>query len=205
MNTWIRRSFTSAGLTQSPPGPHFEALRARMSGTVLVCIDVSGSMYGDPLRQAVVGGTKFFDEAHKAGYRAGLILWNHGVVAHVWPDAGQERVLRVLRAAHASGGNDLVPTLVLCRDFFAERTGDRVLCVFGDGDVGDPGAAKRLARQLCAMGVRIVVRGLGRGAQEALSALVCPGETDEAQLIEDVKHIDTGIASMASGLIRRYD
>ena len=44
MSTWIRRSFTGAGLTQSPPGPYFEALRASLSGTVVLCVDVSGSM-----------------------------------------------------------------------------------------------------------------------------------------------------------------
>jgi hypothetical protein len=208
MSTWIRRSFTGAGLTQSPPGPHFDALRARLSGTVMLCIDVSSSMGGEPLQRAIAGGTTFFTEAREAGYRSGLILWDHRVKEHIPADAPHEKVLATLKAARSSGGTDLVPTLRLCKEIFAARKGDRVLCVFGDGDVGNRDKAQRLARELCAMGVRIVVRGLGHGAQEALSALVCPGENgenDSAQLIEDVQGIETGIASMATGLIRRHD
>jgi hypothetical protein len=205
VNTWIRRSFTGAGLTQSPPGPYFGALRASLSGTVVLCVDVSGSMYGEPLQQAIAGGTRFLTEAHQAGYHAGLILWNHVVDMYVPQDAPHHEVVEALRTARATGGNDLVPTLRLCREILADRKGDRVVCVFGDGDVGEPRAAQRLARELCAMGIRIVVRGLGRGAQQALSALVCPGQDDGAQLIEDVAGIESGIASMASGLVRRRD
>lgn len=204
MSTWIRGSFTGAGLTQSPPGPYLKALQDKMSGTVLLCIDVSSSMSGEPLDQAVSGAATFFGEARDAGYRAGLILWNHGVFKYV-PDTSYDDVLSSLKSARASGGTDLVPALHVCKRFFTDRAGDRVLCVFGDGDVGDRAEAKRLARELCAMGVRIVVRGLGYGAQQALAELVCPGEQDDAQLIEDVGGIDAGIASMATGLIRRYD
>lgn len=200
MGSWIRTQFDGIGLTQSPPGPHLKALQARFGGTVLLCIDVSGSMYGEPLRQAVVGGERFLAEAYGAHYRCGLVLWNHGVNLFLDPDTPPKQVTARLAAADAGGGNDIVPTLRLGLQVLGPLEGDRVMCIFGDGDVGDRRPAIALSRQLCAMGVRIIVRGLGTGATEALSALTCPGERDDRQLIEDVGGIAAGIASAAAGL-----
>ena len=43
MADWIRRSFSSAGLTQIPTGRHLRALQDRFGGgTEMLCIDVSG-------------------------------------------------------------------------------------------------------------------------------------------------------------------
>ncbi|OXM47045.1 vWA domain-containing protein [Amycolatopsis alba] len=200
MSGWVRKRFEGAGLTQSPPGPHFGILQAKYRGTVLLCIDVSGSMRGSPLRQAVDGGIAFLDEAFDAKYDCGLVLWNHDVEAYVRPGSSRAELTNRLEAAVSTGGNNLLPTLRIAKEDLAPLTGDRVLCVFGDGDVGKRGPAVGAARELCALGVRIVVRGLGHGATKALSALVCPGQQDEDRLIEDVRSISAGIASMAKGL-----
>ncbi|HEY6793022.1 MAG TPA: hypothetical protein VI365_37510, partial [Trebonia sp.] len=64
MASWIRRSFTSPGLTQIPPGPHLGKLQGKYGGgTVMLCIDVSGSMDGRPLTEAVRGARTFVVEA----------------------------------------------------------------------------------------------------------------------------------------------
>ena len=48
--------FTAAGLTQIPPGPHLRTLQGRYGGgVVMLCIDVSGSMDGKPILEAVRG------------------------------------------------------------------------------------------------------------------------------------------------------
>lgn len=206
MSSWVRRNFDGIGLTQSPPGKYLDVIQRQYGGTVLLCIDVSGSMCGEPLEQAVVGGEKFLNEAVDAYYQCGLVLWHHKVSRYVAPDAPLKKVLRTLRGAESSGGNDLVPTLLVAKELFAPLSGDRVLCVFGDGDVGSSPEVVPLARELCTMGVRIVVRGLGAGATAALSVLLCPDSSEEnSQVIEDVKSIGSGIASMAAGLtgIRR--
>lgn len=200
MGSWIRARFDGIGLTQSPPGPHLKALQARFGGTVLLCIDVSGSMSGEPLRQAVAGGQRFLAEAHDAHYRCGLVLWSNEVNLFLDPDTPRNLVAARLQEARICGGTDIVATLRLGLRVLGPIEGDRVMCIFGDGDLGNRSAAIALARELCAMGVRIVVRGLGPGATEALSALTCPGERDDRQLIEDVGGIAAGIASMAAGL-----
>jgi von Willebrand factor type A domain len=206
MSSWIRRQFDSIGLTQSPPGPHLAALQARFGGTVLLCIDVSYSMGGEPLRQAVSGGQQFIDEAVTAHYRCGLVLWSHKVVEFVAPGEPEATVRATLTDAVSTGGTAIVPTLTLGKRVLGSLTGDRVMCIFSDSYIEDLSEAVALARELCAMGVRIVVRGLGQGATDALSVLTCPGERDDHQLIEHVKAIGPGIASMATGLtIRRPD
>ena len=201
MSSWVRRNFDSIGLTQSPPGKYLAVIQRQYGGTVLLCIAVSGSMRGEPLKQAVLGGEKFLKEAADAHYRCGLVLWSHVVSRYVTPDSPFKEVLGALRSARSSGGNHLVPTLLVAKELFAPLPGDRVLCVFGDGDVGNSPKVVPLARELCAMGVRIVVRGLGSGATAALNVLLCPGSSEEnSQVIDDVKSIGSGIASMAAGL-----
>lgn len=201
MSSWVRRNFDGIGLTQSPPGRYLEVIQRQYGGTVLLCIDVSNSMSGEPLRQAIRGGEKFLNETADAHYQSGLILWNHTVASYVEPDAPLKKVLSTLRHARSSGlGTDLVPTLRAAKKLFARLDGDRVLCVFGDGD-GCGRKAVSLARDLCAMGVRIVVRGLGRGATAALSRLLCPGAAKEnSRVIKDVKSIESGIAGMSDEL-----
>jgi Mg-chelatase subunit ChlD len=76
--TWIRRSFTAPGLTQIPPGPNLRAVQERFGGTVMLCIDVSGSMSGSPLIEAVQGARQFVTEAVAAHYKIGVILWDDG-------------------------------------------------------------------------------------------------------------------------------
>jgi hypothetical protein len=203
MSDWVRKRFDGVGLTQSPPGPYFAVLQAKYRGTILLCIDISGSMRGERLKQAVEGGTQFLAEAFNAHYDCGLVLWHHGIETYVPSGAPQAELTARLREATSTGGNQLLPTLEVAKRDLAPLTGDRVLCVFGDGDVGNRPNAIAAARELCALGVRIVVRGLGKGATESLSALVCPGERGESQLIEDVASISTGIASMAKGLSAR--
>jgi Mg-chelatase subunit ChlD len=204
VTSWIRRDFDGIGVTQSPPGPHLAAIQRQFGGTVLLCIDVSGSMSGAPLEAAIEGGNEFLSEAASAYYKCGLVLWHHAVDRYVPPTAPHGEVVDALCGAYSTGGNDLLPTLLIAKKLFTELGGNRVLCVFGDGDIGGNPDTVRTARELCAMGVRIVVRGLGRGATESLSRILCPGSPQEdQQVIADVTALAAGIRSMATGLTAR--
>src|SRR6185437_2567199 len=96
MPNWIRRPFSGAGLTQIPPGPHLGALQSRFGGTVMLCIDVSGSMWGTPILEAVRGAREFVSEAVAARYKVGVMLWNTQVVAVAEPAADHLAATRVL-------------------------------------------------------------------------------------------------------------
>ncbi len=103
MPTWIRRQFTAAGLTQIPAGPHLGSLQGRYGGTVMLCIDVSGSMDGQPIREAVRGAREFVNEAVSAHYNVGVMLWNTQVVGAQRTDPGRrsgEAAARPRSTAH---------------------------------------------------------------------------------------------------------
>jgi VWA domain-containing protein len=206
MNSWVRKRFEGIGLTQSPPGPHLAALQAKYTGTVLLCIDVSGSMSGEPLSQAVVGGRKFVDEALSARYDCGLVLWSDAVNAYLPAGTDRAQLTHQLAVASICGGTNPLPALELAKRDLAPLPNDRVLCIFSDGGWGHSQETVDAAHELCAMGVRIIVRGFGHVAADSLHTLLCPDSAPgeiAATLIEDVQDISGAIASMARSLTVR--
>jgi Mg-chelatase subunit ChlD len=195
---WIRRDFGAVGVTQSPPGRHLNRIQQRYGGRVLLCIDVSGSMMGTPLAQAVAGGRKLISEAVAAGYQVGLILWHHGVDAYVPLDPEPGAVEAALAAAHSHGGNDILPTLRIGIRDLGGHTGDRVMAIFGDGDIGPVPPAQQAAKEAAALGIRIIVRGLGEHAARQLRHIAT--EADEDTMVRSASEVSAGIASMARQL-----
>ena len=68
--------FTRRGPDPDSAGPHLSSLQGRFGGTVMLCIDVSGSMDGQPILEAVRGAREFVTEAVAAHYKVGVMLWN---------------------------------------------------------------------------------------------------------------------------------
>ncbi|HMD94424.1 MAG TPA: vWA domain-containing protein [Trebonia sp.] len=200
--TWIRRSFTAAGLTQIPPGPHLRAVQDRFGGTVMLCIDVSGSMSGLPLAEAVRGARQFVAEAVTAHYRIGIVLWDDGVAAVAEPAFDGMAATGVLDTARIRGGTNLLPGLTRCHEVLDGFTGDRVVALFGDGDLG-PQRAEVLTRvaQMKAENIRFVTRGLGPYAARVFGEI--SDEDTSSATIADVSDLADGIADMATTLKHR--
>jgi uncharacterized protein with von Willebrand factor type A (vWA) domain len=197
--TWIRRSFTAPGLTQIPPGPHLRAVQERFGGTVMLCIDVSGSMTGAPLVQAVQGARQFVTEAVAAHYKIGVVLWDHGVAAVAEPTSDGLAAVGVLDAARIGGGTNLLPGLIHCHRVLDDFTGDRVVAIFGDGDLGcqRDEVLARVAR-MKGENIRFVTRGLGSYAARVFGEI--SDEDPASATIADVSDLAAGIATMAVAL-----
>lgn len=202
MATWIRRSFSAPGLTQIPPGPHLRAVQERFGGTVMLCIDVSGSMSGTPLIEAVRGARQFVADAIAAQYKIGVILWDTGVAALANPTPDGRAATAVLDGAHICGGTNLLPALVQCHQVLDGFTGDRVVAIFGDGDLGPDRAIvlDRVAR-MKGENIRFVTRGLGQDAAHEFGEI--SDEEPSTAAIDDVTDLADGIAGMATSL-KRY-
>ena len=199
MAGWLRRSFTALGLTQIPPGPHLGALQGRFGGTVMLCIDVSGSMDGMPIREAVRGAREFVAEAVAAHYKVGVMLWNTQVVASAEPTADGTAALRLLEPVdRASGGTSLIGPLRRCHQILDNFTGDRVVALFGDGDLGPREQVLAKVAQMKSEDIRFVTRGLGTLAAREFGDI----STDEASTAEvaRVEDLAAGIAGMAASL-----
>jgi uncharacterized protein (DUF58 family) len=206
MTDWIRRGYTSLGLTQSPPGRYLSVLQAPHLGKVILCIDVSGSMGQREegrtrLEHAVAGAERFVADAVANHYQVGLILWNTGVARSVPIGDDPAPVTSALRAARPGGGNDIVPTLRAGIDQLGPLSGDRVLAVFGDGDLGHEGRAVAAAKDAARLGIRIIVRGLGEHAAKQMSLIATdPEDASGPTTVAAAGDIEGAIASMAKGM-----
>lgn len=200
MATWVRRSFDSAGITQAPAGPALPAVQRRhASGTVMLLIDVSGSMQGERLAQAVVGARQFVDEAVEAGYAVGIVLWHTSVAAIRLPDTDPKETRALLaQASFPSGGTNLYPALERTNEVLQEYTGDRVVAIFGDGDLGSPARVHPLVARMKADDIRFVTRGLGAVAATEFGKI--SDEAPEHVRVDNEAHLAESIASMARSL-----
>ncbi|HTT54720.1 MAG TPA: vWA domain-containing protein [Streptosporangiaceae bacterium] len=199
MPGWIRRPFSAAGLTQIPTGPHLGALQGRFGGTVMLCIDVSGSMYGQPLHEAIRGAAQFVAEAVAAHYQAGVLLWNTDVAALAEPSADGAAASQLLGSAgQAYGGTSLLAPLQRCHQILGCHSGDRVVAIFGDGDLGPRERVLAKVAEMKADGIRFVTRGLGVQAAAEFAEVSSEDLADVE--VGDVADLAAGIAGMAASL-----
>lgn len=198
--SWTRRVFASAGLTQTPAGPHLAALQRRHGGgTVVLMIDVSGSMNGVPILEAIKGALQFVDEAVAAGYATGVLLWNTSVVAACPPELTGDDARNVLRpVGSAYGGNNLLGPLQTCHRMLSEFSGDRVVALFGDGDLTPETQVLQYVQVMKADNIRFVTRGLGAQAGREFGKI--SDEAAETARVESVEQLADEIAGMATSL-----
>lgn len=201
MATWMRRTFESAGLTQVPHGPHIARLQGRFGGAVMLMIDVSGSMNGRPILEAVAGARDFVREAVDARYRVGVMLWNTSVTAEALPTADGKDAMALLEPVnYAHGGNALDGPLRRCHQILDRFTGDRVVALFGDGDLSPKYRVLEQVAVMKADHIRFVTRGLGATAAREFAEI-----SDEAPgtvAVDTVEQLAAGIAGMAASLKR---
>lgn len=199
MPGWIRRPFTAAGLTQIPPGRHLAALQGRYGGTVMLCIDVSGSMDGTPILEAVRGAKEFVAEAVAAHYKVGVMLWNTAVVALAEPTGDGVTALRMLEPVNrAYGGNHLIGPLERCHQVLDQFTGDRVVALFGDGDLTPRDLVLAKVTQMKGENIRFVTRGLGVMAAREFGEI--SSEEASTATVGTVEELAAGIRGMAASL-----
>ena len=202
MASWIRRPFSSPGLTQIPPGPHLRALQGRFGGTVMLCcIDVSGSMDGAPILEAVRGARQFVAEAVAAHYNVGVMLWNTRVETVCEPTADGKAALNLLAPVNrAWGDNYLLTPLEHCHQILDRFTGDRAVALFGDGDLTPKPPVLAKVAQMKAENIRFVTRGLGPYAAREFGEI--SDDAPSSATIDNVAGLADGIADMATSLKR---
>lgn len=199
MPSWIRRPFSAPGLTQIPPGPGLGALQGRFGGTVMLCIDVSGSMDGAPILEAVRGARQFIAEAVAANYKVGMMLWNTRVEAVCEPTADGKDALDLLAPVnHAWGSNYLLTPLEHCHQILGRFTGDRVVALFGDGDLTPKPPVLAKVAEMKAENIRFVTRGLGPYAAREFGQI--SDDAPSSAAIDNVADLADGIADMATSL-----
>lgn len=214
MSMWMKKIISAEGVTEYLPGPHLDLLEARFggSGAVMLLLDVSGSMSireggtgklgKRRLELAQQGCAAFLEDAVGGGYAAGLLLWNHEVESSVAPDADGKAALRLLNRAQATGGTNIGPALELAgKQLLALDVQDRVIAVFGDGELGiDAKTARQMAAGLAAQGIRIITLGLGEASAKSLSVIATDASEASATTTSTMS---SDIQGLARGLSRK--
>ena len=175
-------------------------IQSRLGGSVILCLDVSGSMMGAPLRQAVEGCVKFVEQALDAGYEVSVLFWHHGIDGFTPLTRDRTVLVDYLGQARAGGGNNICPTLQHAEIELAPRAGDLVVAIFGDGDLGNASAAQLAAERLRDKNIRILTCGLGQASAESLDAIST--EEGAAPRTASGDTIAATIAGMATRLRR---
>jgi Mg-chelatase subunit ChlD len=198
MTTWIRKSFESHGLTQYPVGSYLSRIQERFGGSVVLCIDVSASMSGGRLTQAVAGAERFMDEALAGRYHVSIVLWDDRIQGSTELTTDRTELVGFLGGARARGGTDVIPALRLGEEKLEGRQADRVIAIFSDGGIGNPAGAMLEADRIKAKGIRIVTRGLGEGASGSLAGI----SSEDAGQVEAATEgsIADSVAGMAARL-----
>jgi hypothetical protein len=91
------------------------------------------------------------------------MLWNTGVADLSEPtDDGMAAMKLLGRTEHAGGGTNLLRPLEQCHQILDRFKGkDRVVAIFGDGDLGPRQLVLTKVAQMKAEDIRFVTRGLG--------------------------------------------
>lgn len=195
----MKKVFVAEGVTEYPPGPELERLRAafQRNAAVYLCIDVSGSMQDD-LGDAVRGARSFLEEAIGGGYHVGVVLWSYSVEGITELSRSSVDAEALLCRARAGGGTQLTPALeAASEELLRFDAVDRVIAVFGDGMLGDQREAEAMARSLTSRGIRILTLGLGEEAASSLASLDSEGGvprmTQSASLSRDIQGLGAGL------------
>ena len=171
--------------------------RKFVGGSVILCIDCSGSMSGYPLQQAVRGAERFIGEAFDGKYDVGLMLWSDRVDVYVPLAPTATAAARALSAATIYGGTDLMPALWQCQRDLAGLDGDRVVAIFSDGGVSRLDEVLQTVAEMKADNVRFVTRGLGYGASW-LESISSEGAADVT--VQSAETLADDIAGMSQSL-----
>jgi class 3 adenylate cyclase len=115
------------------------------------------------------------------------------------PGPDGEAALRLLAPVNrAWGGNDLLPPLEHCHQILDRFTGDRVVALFGDGDLTPKAQVLAKVAEMKAQNIRFVTRGLGPYAAREFGEIT--DEEPSTATIADVADLADGIADMATSL-----
>ena len=166
----------------------------------MLCIDISNSMDGLPLHEAVRGAHQFVSEAIEARYEVGVILWNTQVAGLAEPTADGSSAHELLASARSHGGTSLLLPLQRCHQVLDNYSGDRVVAIFGDGDLGPRAQVLAKVAQMKAEDIRFITRGLGPAAAQEFAPVSSEGPSDVE--VPQVKNLAAGIAGMAASLKR---
>jgi len=160
-------SYTSVTLEIAPEAvANYQSAPASPPVDVILVVDRSGSMEGEPFEQALAGARSFVEKSDLSRHQVGLVFFTSGaeVAQTLTQEAGA--LESAMQGRYATDGTSIHEALRAARQELASaarrRSAQPLIVLFSDGG-SDTGLAEREAEAAKAEGVRIVAIGL-RGA-----------------------------------------
>ncbi len=139
--------------------------------TVWALLDISGSMTGEPLEEAMRGFIDFCRAGVQQGYRVGFIAFNDAL-HELSPATDKIRDLEEsIQNLYAGGGTIMAAPIRHAAEKMKEASGARVIFLVTDGFPADPEETVTLAQDCHRDGIDIIALGTGSADHEFLKRL----------------------------------
>lgn len=173
--------------------------RGRRRQSVILAIDISGSMSKEKLTQARVGTLSFYENAVSKGYDVGLIAFESD--SRVLFDVGQIRSKEQLRlemdALASKGSTNMTSAISLVHERLRSVTGIRAMVLATDGEPDKPSEAIRAADRAKEDGISIICIGTHDADHSFLQRIV---SADDLAVMVDDSRLGAGMADAAEML-----
>lgn len=184
-----------------PPADREEVINAHLS--ILVAVDLSGSMSGNPLRQAQKAAKKFVTEIDLSHASLGLIAFADKVkvTQDLCQNArdlekGIDRWSQLMSRGDVGWGNDTDPFSQALK-LLDERDDPRFIIVLTDGVWYNQARAIQRARKCHEEGIEIIAIGFGGADRAFLKAIAT---SDESALFTDLSKLVVSFSKIAQVL-----
>lgn len=144
-----------------------EAERVR----IMLLIDVSSSMMGEPLTEAQTAAREFLDRCDFTRMEVGLVSFSSDVHLQSPPTGNARRVGAAIHRLEAEGSTNLTDALEMARGQLVADDWRRYVVLLTDGYPDAPESAIEQADAAKEQGIRIVAIGIGAADREYLNRL----------------------------------
>ncbi len=125
--------------------------------TIYLLLDISGSMSGDPVVEALEGARQFNAKCLVSSQVVGLICFSSE--AKVIAPPSRSGIAERLESFECSGSTNMAAAIMLAIHDIEQVHGRRSIVLVTDGYPNDPDAALKAAQQAKNMGIRILTIG----------------------------------------------
>lgn len=174
--------------------------------SVALVVDVSGSMSGSKLREAVAACCEFVDILEEAGVgdRVALVPFGSTARAAAVLGTGAEDVRKAARKLSLAGGTNMASGLKVGWNTLAKQQGRRVLVVLTDGEPDSVSAALAQRDKIVRADGEIIARGVSGADQGFLRKLDSGSELLGAgELVASFRGIARQLTGGRQGMGRR--
>lgn len=184
---WVKKLEAASGKPIVPAKPFF-------GGTVYLVIDCSSSMDDDKMNQAKRGASGFANESQRKGYSVGLIQFSSSAEHISEPQKELGSLNAAVERMSSSGSTNMAAALTLAAEKFADRHGEKIICLVTDGMPDSREAALAAANQAKQSHIDIMTIGTDDADRQFLEEIATRKELS-AKVSRD--QLAQGMVSMA--------